>query len=109
MRIPFSYPEIPPLEVPDKNLLAVLVPRSVDPAAPVANLTEEALRHPFGSAPIESTVSPSTRILVLVHHITGQTPAVSDGPHYFERLPGARVHKQPVQLSIAGGRGGLHG
>ena len=103
MRIPFSYPEIPPLEVPDKNLLAVLVPRSVDPAAPVANLTEEALRHPFGSAPIESTVSPSTRILVLVDDITRQTPAGAVLPPLFKRLAGRRVQKKNVKILIAAG------
>ena len=103
MRIPFSYPEIPPLEVPDQNLLSVLMPRTVEPAASAAQLAEEALNNPIGCAPIEEEVSPSTRILVLVDDITRQTPAGAILPPLFQRLANRRVQKKNVQILIAAG------
>src|SRR5579883_3440593 len=42
MRVVFSYPDVPPLEIPDSNLLAVLVPREADHPRPLAELVEEA-------------------------------------------------------------------
>jgi nickel-dependent lactate racemase len=103
MRIPFSYSEIPSLDVPDENLLAVLKPRTIDPAKPVEDLTEEALDHPFGCSPIEDQVTPTTRILILADDITRQTPAGLILPPLFKRLAGCRVQKKNVKILIAAG------
>jgi nickel-dependent lactate racemase len=103
MKIPFSYSEVPPLDVPDENLLAVLMPRTVEPQSPAEILAEEALDHPVGCAPVENGVYPSTRVLVLVDDITRQTPAGEILPSLFKRLAGRRVQKRNVKILIAAG------
>lgn len=103
MRIPFSYPEIPPLEVPDKNLLAVLQPRTVDASQAIEDLTLEALNHPAGCSPIEDDLSSSTQILVLVDDITRQTPAGALLPTLFKKFARRRVQKKNVKILIAAG------
>ena len=103
MRISFSYPDVPSLEVPDANLMAILEPRVVEPPQPVAAMTQEALERPTGSAPIEDLVSPSDRVLVLVDDITRQTPAGAVLPPLFMRLAQVGVQKKNVKILIAAG------
>jgi nickel-dependent lactate racemase len=103
MKIPFSYSEIPALEVPEKNVLAMLMPRTAEPAGSGESLAEAALEHPLGCPPIENEVSPSARILVLVDDITRQTPAGKILPPLFKRLAGRRVQKKNVKILIAAG------
>jgi nickel-dependent lactate racemase len=106
MRIAFSYSDVPPLEVPDANLMGVLEPRVVEPARPVAELTEEALAHPVGSPPVEDLVSPSDRVLVLVDDTTRQTPAGAVLPPLFKGLAQCGVQKKNVKILIAAGTHG---
>jgi len=49
MKIPFSYSDQPPPEVPGENLLAVLTPLFLEPPKPLAHLAEDALDTPIGS------------------------------------------------------------
>ena len=108
MKIPFSYSEIPALEVPEKNVLAMLMPRTAEPASSGESLAEAALEHPLGCPPIENEVSPSARILVLVDDITRQTPAGKILPPLFKRLAGRRVQKKNVKILIAAGTHALY-
>src|SRR2546422_9629812 len=75
MRISLSYADVPPLEVPDSNLVACLKPRTIEPSRPVAELVEEALEHPIGSPPLEKLVSVRPAVIVVVNDTTRQTPA----------------------------------
>jgi nickel-dependent lactate racemase len=103
MQIPFSYPDVSALEIPDRNLLAVLMPRSVSSTEPVEKLAEEALAHPIGRAPIEDDLSPSSRILILVDDITRQTPAGALLPALLRRFTDCGVEKKNVRILIAAG------
>ena len=49
MKIPLSYSDQPPPEMPGENLLAVLTPRSLNPPKPLEHLAEDALETPIGS------------------------------------------------------------
>ncbi|MGH9343898.1 MAG: nickel-dependent lactate racemase [Terriglobia bacterium] len=103
MQIKFSYADIPSVEVPDSNLLAVLAPREIAHPRPLAELTEEALEHPIGAPPLEKLVSPSTKVLLLVDDITRQTPAAGLLPSVFRRLKEGGSTKQNVKILIAAG------
>ncbi len=103
MRIPFSYPDVPPVEVPDANLTAILSPREVDPPRPIEALVEDALDHPIASEPLERLVSPSTRILILVDDITRQTPAAAILPKVLGRMQSAGVERNHLKILIAAG------
>lgn len=103
MEIAFSYTDVPPLEVPDSNLLAVLEPRRIEPPKPLADLVEEALDRPTGSPPLEELASPSTRVLFLVDDITRQTPAGGILPSVLRRLEARGVRPDKIQILIAAG------
>ncbi len=103
MRISFSYPDVPPLDVPDSNLLAVLEPRAIEPPKTVGELTEDALASPIGSPVVEEKVSSSTRVLILVDDITRQTPAWALLPPVLRRLAGAGCQQKNVKFLIAAG------
>lgn len=103
MRISLSYPEYPPLDVPERNLLADLAPKTIADAKPVRELVEKALDSPASSARIEETVSPSARVLVLVDDITRQTPAAEVLPPVLRRIESRGVPKKNIQFLIAAG------
>jgi nickel-dependent lactate racemase len=100
---PFSYPDVPPVEIPDANFLGALVPREIEPPKPLETLVEEALDHPFGSPRFEEHVSPSTRVLILVDDTTRQTPAWGLLPSMFRRLEQRGCPRSNVKILIAAG------
>lgn len=103
MKIPFSYPDVPALEVPEANLLAVLEPRAVEPSQPLEAQVQEALDHPIGSPPLEELVFPSSRVLILVDDITRQTPAWALLPVLLRRLEERGCAKDQVKILVAAG------
>jgi lactate racemase len=103
MRISFSYPDVPAVEVPDEDLLAILEPRAVEPRKPAEELAEEALENPAGSPRVEESVSASTRVLILVDDITRQTPAYALLPALLRRLAERGCGKERVKVLIAAG------
>lgn len=103
MRIPFSYPDVSAIEIPDSNLLGVLEPRAIEPPKPVEELVEEALDNPIGSSRVEELVSSSTRVLILVDDITRQTPAWALLPSLLRRLAERGCPKEHVKVLIAAG------
>lgn len=105
MNISLTYPEVPPFEVPERNLMAVLAPRvqATRTAPSVADLTLRALDHPAESPPLESLASKGTRVLLLVDDITRQTPAGAVLPPVLDRLLGAGVDPAEIRILIAAG------
>ena len=103
MQFPFSYPDVPPVEIPDANMLAVLEPRALDPPKPVAELVEDALACPTSCPPLEEQVSPSSRVLILVDDITRQTPAADLLPAVLRRLSVRGCKIEDIKILIAAG------
>ncbi|MGH9325379.1 MAG: nickel-dependent lactate racemase [Terriglobia bacterium] len=103
MKITFSYPDVAPVDVPDSNFLATLVPGEAGEVPAVAELLEEALDHPSGAESLETLVSPSARVLLLVDDITRQTPAANMLPGILRRLQEGGVRRENVKVLIAAG------
>lgn len=103
MQVSLTYPDVPPFEVSEGNLLAVLDPKAVEPSAPLNDLVEKALDEPIGSSRIEELASPSSRILILVDDITRQTPAWGILPPVFRRLAQRGCQQKNVRILIAAG------
>jgi nickel-dependent lactate racemase len=100
---PFSYPGVPPVEIPEANFLATLIPREIEPPKPLESLVEEALDHPIASPRLEEYASPSTRVLVLVDDTTRQTPAWALLPSVFRRLEQRGCPRENIKTLIAAG------
>jgi nickel-dependent lactate racemase len=103
MRVSFSYSDVAPLEIPDHNFLATLVPRELHPSQSVEKLVADALDQPLGADPLEKFVAPSTKVLLLVDDITRQTPAWALLPEIFRRLERAGVPRENISILIAAG------
>lgn len=103
MQINFAQPEFPPVNVPDSRLLAVLAPREIAQPPRLPDLLERALDHPIGAPPIETLVSPSAKVLLLVDDITRQTPASALLPAVLQRLARGGAAKANVNILIAAG------
>jgi len=99
----FSYNDVPSVEIPDANFLAMLVPRELEPPKPVDVSVEEALDHPIESPRVEEYVSPSTRVLILVDDTTRQTPAWALLPSVLRRLEHRGCPRENVKILIAAG------
>ncbi len=102
-RIFFSYPDVPPLDVPLKNLLAVIEPKASPSTSAVEPLVERALDSPAGSERLEQQISPNTRVLFLVDDITRQTPAAAVLPPVLARLRARGVPACNIRFLIAAG------
>jgi lactate racemase len=103
MNFSFSYSDVSPLEIPDRNYVGTLVPCEVNPPKPDESLLEDALDRPIGAEPLERLASPSTKVLVLVDDITRQTPARRLLPGIFRRLDRSGVARANVRILIAAG------
>lgn len=103
MLIPLSYPDVPPLDIPDRNFLATLIPRDVEAPKPASQLTEDALNHPIGAKPLEDLAGPTSKILLLVDDITRQTPAWALLPEVFRRLERGGAARKNIRILIAAG------
>lgn len=103
MKIPFSYSDVGPLEVPDSNFLAILEPRAIEPSDVPEELVEVALDNPIGSPKVEELVSPSTRVLFLVDDITRQTPAWALLPAVIRRMAQRGCPPANIKILIAAG------
>src|SRR5439155_26300601 len=103
MQISLSYANIPPVEVPDSNLIACLEPKVVEPSRPVAEQVEQALEYPIGSPPLEQWVTTTSRVLILVDDITRQTPAWAVLPGVLSRLAESGCGREKVKILIAAG------
>src|SRR5512143_823417 len=103
MRISFSYPDVPALEIPDACPAVVLSPQSEGLSQPAEVLAEEALVRPTGHPPIENFVLSSTKILILVDDITRQTPAGAVLPPLLRRLNARGARNKNVRFLIAAG------
>lgn len=66
MRIAFPYQEIPPVDVPDGNLLGFCQPRCIPTAPPAATIVGEALARPLGTPRLADAVRSSGTVLTLI-------------------------------------------
>ncbi len=90
------------LQVPRRNLLAVVEPVEGEPAADVVAEVRRALREPLGTPPLRELLRPGQKVLVLVDDNTRPTPQWQILPTLLQEIeeaaPGAEV-----RLLIAAG------
>jgi nickel-dependent lactate racemase len=104
VRLPYQYPGIQALTVPDRNLVGHLAPK-VTPTAPqdAESVVRQALGNPIGSPPLRECLKPGDRVLVLVDDYTRSTPAGLILPILIEELRKAGIDEPSVSLLVASG------
>jgi nickel-dependent lactate racemase len=101
MQISFPYPNIAPIDVPDKNLLGVFSPSTAVTAVTGKECVDEALRHPIGSEPLPEKVRGCKDILILVDDHTRTTPVAGILPSVIEQLRQGDVRKDHIKIMVA--------
>lgn len=101
MYIKFHYPDIEGVEIPDKNILGIYQPRSIDNPLDPHKLIRNALAQPINSSSIQDMVNPKDKVLILVDDYTRVTPASIIIPYIIEELAKAGITKNSIKFMIA--------
>lgn len=101
MRISFPYPEIKPLEIPDKNLLGVFSPTTVQIEKSEQEIIEDAFSHPIGSEPLSKMLRGCKNLLILTDDYTRTTPVQRVLPRLMKELDAAGIKPSGIKILIA--------
>ena len=101
MRHRFLYPDFPPLEIPDENILGVFSPSIVEVEKTEEAIIEEALAHPIGNNPLHRTLTGREKVLLVVDDYTRSTPVRKILPLLLKELEGAGIKQERVRILIA--------
>ncbi|MBW3625766.1 MAG: nickel-dependent lactate racemase [Armatimonadetes bacterium] len=103
MRITFPYPDVSPLDVPDKNLLGYIHPKRVDSPAPEEELIRGALRNPISAPRLCDAVRPEHAVLLVVDDLTRPTPIARLLPPILDELHQGGVEDSRIAFLMAYG------
>ena len=101
MRISFPYPGIKPLEVPERNLLGVFSPSTINPEKNADQIITDALAHPIGTSPLSERVRGHRDILIVVDDNTRWTPTHRILPHVIGAFKAGGVRKNRIRVMVA--------
>ncbi|MDQ3950345.1 MAG: lactate racemase domain-containing protein, partial [Gemmatimonadota bacterium] len=97
-----GYEEIPPVEVPDANVLGVFAPRAVADVEEEAVLAR-AMAKPIGAPLLRNAARPGDRVLILVDDATRGTPVPRVFRHVIAELEAGGVADDRIALLTAQG------
>ncbi len=92
-----------PLDVPDENLIDVVVPREFIPPQQPELMIKDALRHPLGTEPLSASVSRGDTVAIVIDDYTRPCPTKLLLPPVLEELQRAGVNDLDVTIVIATG------
>ena len=101
MHISFPYPDIPWLEIPERNLLGVFSPSIVQVEQSEERIIEETLFHPIGSLPLSRMIRGHEKVLVVVDDYTRSTPVQKILPCLIKELEKAGIKKDRIRILVA--------
>jgi nickel-dependent lactate racemase len=101
MHISFPYPEIKPLEVPDRNLLGIFSPSTVQIEKSEEEIVDEAFLHPIGSEPLSKMLRGCKNLLILADDYTRTTPVQKVFPRLMRELETAGIKPGGIKILIA--------
>lgn len=101
MRISFPYPEIKQLEIPEKNLLGVFSPATVQIEKSEEEIIEGAFSYPIGSDPLSKMVRGCKNVLIIADDHTRTTPVQKVLPRLMRELEVAGIKPGRIKILIA--------
>ena len=104
MKIELGFRDtVVPVEVPDKNLQAVLQPSAIESDLSEAEIVRAALEHPIGTPRLREMVKPGQKVVIVTSDITRPMPTSRVMPYVLEELGRAGVRDADVTLVFATG------
>ena len=102
MKLSFGFGTgVQEVEVPEKNLMAVLRANEVDAPASEPEEVLRALREPIGSAPLKELVRPGMKVAIVTSDITRPMPTYKVLPAVLDELYAGGVRKEDITLVFA--------
>jgi nickel-dependent lactate racemase len=101
MRISFPYPDIPPLDIPDRNLLGIFSPSTVKVERSEEEIISEAFSHSIGPDRLSKLLKGCKEVLIVVDDYTRTTPVQKILPRLIRELEEAGVKKSGVKIIVA--------
>jgi nickel-dependent lactate racemase len=89
------------VEIPEKNLLAVLEPNKVETGLTGEDAVKEALKNPIGSKRLKEIVKPGEKIVIITSDITRPCPTWKIMPALLNELYDAGISKKDITLVFA--------
>jgi len=89
------------VDIPDKNLMAILEPKDVKPLYDIKGEISRSLKSPMASGKIRDIVKPHMKIAVLCDDYTRKTPAHLILPPILDELKSASVDRENIKIIIA--------
>ncbi len=75
MHYAFPYPDFPPIDIPEENLMGAFPPSILEIEKTEEEIIKEAMFHPVGSAPLDRMLTGKENVLMVVDDDTRSTPA----------------------------------
>jgi nickel-dependent lactate racemase len=101
MRISLPYPEIDPLDVPEKNLLGIFSPSLVRVEESQEQIIENAFSHPIASGPLKQLLRGHENVLIVVDDYTRTTPVEKILPMLIGKLNNIGIKTSRIKILIA--------
>jgi nickel-dependent lactate racemase len=101
MRISFPYPDIPPLDIPDRNLLGIFSPSTVKADKREEEIIDEAFSHPIGSDPLPQMLKGQKNVLIVVDDYTRTTPVQKILPRLIRELEETGIKPSDIKILVA--------
>jgi len=89
------------VDVPDRNLMAVLEPKDAEPIYDIKSEIRRSLKSPTVSGKIRDIVKPHMKIAILCDDYTRKTPAYLILPSVLDELKSAGVNQANIKILIA--------
>ncbi|MCE5250811.1 nickel-dependent lactate racemase [bacterium] len=103
MKYHFPYSYLPPLEIPDRNLIGIFEAGQVQPAEPPDMIVRKALEKPIAAPRLSEAVGSGDNVLILCDDNTRYTPAHLVLPHIIDELHRGGVTDSHIRILVASG------
>ena len=101
MRISFPYPDMSPLEIPEKNLLGIFSPSTFHIEKSEEEIVDEAFSHPVGSPPLSEMLRECRNVLIVADDYTRTTPVQIILPRLIKELKKSGIRSGGIKILIA--------
>ena len=101
MHIPFPYPKVNSLDVPDENLFGIFSPSTVKVEKREEEIIDEAFSHPIGSDPLPQMLKGRKKVLIVVDDYTRTTPVQKILPRLISELEQAGIKPGDIKILVA--------
>ncbi|NWG02755.1 MAG: nickel-dependent lactate racemase [Syntrophaceae bacterium] len=101
MRISFPYPQVPSVDISERNLLGIFSPSVLKIDEAEEEIIERAFLKPIGSNPLTQILKGCKNVLIVVDDYTRTTPVQKILPRLMKELDDSGIKKPGIKIMVA--------